>query len=1080
MDVHVFDSEEGMSHRGMSDDGDAEPSEGELNHVNNSLVHDEDDISEPFLGMEFDSEGAAKTYYDEYCRLMGFSSKVGQLSRSKTDGTIVAREFVCGRDGVKRSADSCDAMLRIELKSDKWVVTKFVKEHKHSAMSPNKVHYLRPRRHLAGAEKSMVDGYQGVGIVPSGVMYVSMDGNRVSTDTNNCGVRSTPLAEANRSVELYNCINLTETIEEFELSWSSLLEKYNLSAHDWLQSLYSARAQWVPVYFRDSFFAAISPNQGFDGSFFYGYVNQQTTIPLFFRQYERAMENWFEREIEADFDTICTTPVLRTPSPMEKQAADLYTRKIFTKFQEELVETFVYTANRIEGNETISTFRVAKFEDVNKAYIVTLNYPEIRANCSCQMFEYLGILCRHVLTVFTVTNVLTLPPHYILKRWTRNAKSGVGTDEHGGELHGQVSPTARYNSLCWEAIKYAEDGAIATETYNVAMGAFKEAGKKVSVVKKSVAKVVPPGSRAISAAYDDNRSSTSAPDTAPLLWPQQDEITRRFNLNDTGGPAQSVSDLNMPHMAPVSLHRDDNHPDNLPVLPCLKSMTWVMENKNSTPGNRVAVINLKLQDYGKNPSAEMEVKFQLSRVTLEPMLRSMAYISEQLSTPANRVAVINLKLQDTETTTGESEVKFQVSRDTLGAMLRSMAYIQEQLSNITEPQSEPLSKRSLLASSSIPKPPHLPTTMVAAKKTKKTHESINNRLALVMKSGKYTLGYKTVLKSLRNSKGKLIIIANNCPPLRKSEIEYYAMLCKVGVHHYNGNNVDLGTACGKYFRVCCLSIIEPGDSDIIKRNQSDNGGAKPEAPHAHSNVSDEQSKLGTKYSVPQIAFFKAIVEAIAQDVTAGGCICNMDALNIRLENQVLNNSGSQSQDGSLGIPAAFRNFTMSQKEKTIDQLVTDKWLCYTEDDNIGVGVRSILDLRSWFHNAGVPSCEVCNEAGLKAKSCPNGGCTVRIHQYCLKTKFSQKGVVVCPSCDTQWQYQPPKAEPLELEEEETEAMQSQPSSQPSQSQIQSSLRSKRKRERVGRNDDADTVGCDTRRVTRLYVDEGTLLYFGGN
>nr|GLL43269.1 60S ribosomal protein L30-like [Ipomoea trifida] len=104
---------------------------------------------------------------------------------------------------------------------------------------------------------------------------------------------------------------------------------------------------------------------------------------------------------------------------------------------------------------------------------------------------------------------------------------------------------------------------------------------------------------------------------------------------------------------------------------------------------------------------------------------------------------------------------------------------------------------------------------------KKTHESINNRLALVMKSGKYTLGYKTVLKSLRNSKGKLIIISNNCPPLRKSEIEYYAMLAKVGVHHYNGNNVDLGTACGKYFRVCCLSIVDPGDSDIIKSMASE-------------------------------------------------------------------------------------------------------------------------------------------------------------------------------------------------------------------------------------------------------------------
>ena len=45
---------------------------------------------------------------------------------------------------------------------------------------------------------------------------------------------------------------------------------------------------------------------------------------------------------------------------------------------------------------------------------------------------------------------------------------------------------------------------------------------------------------------------------------------------------------------------------------------------------------------------------------------------------------------------------------------------------------------------------------------------------------------------------------------RKSEIEYYAMLAKTGVHHYNGNNIELGTACGKYFRVCVLSITDPG------------------------------------------------------------------------------------------------------------------------------------------------------------------------------------------------------------------------------------------------------------------------------
>merc|ERR1711862_791915 len=113
------------------------------------------------------------------------------------------------------------------------------------------------------------------------------------------------------------------------------------------------------------------------------------------------------------------------------------------------------------------------------------------------------------------------------------------------------------------------------------------------------------------------------------------------------------------------------------------------------------------------------------------------------------------------------------------------------------------------------------SSMAPAKKVKKSNESINSRLALVMKSGKCLLGYKQTLDSLRLGKAKLVIIANNTPPLRKSEIEYYAMLAKAGVHHYVGNNIELGTACGKYFRVCTLSITDPGDSDIIRSMPSE-------------------------------------------------------------------------------------------------------------------------------------------------------------------------------------------------------------------------------------------------------------------
>jgi len=92
---------------------------------------------------------------------------------------------------------------------------------------------------------------------------------------------------------------------------------------------------------------------------------------------------------------------------------------------------------------------------------------------------------------------------------------------------------------------------------------------------------------------------------------------------------------------------------------------------------------------------------------------------------------------------------------------------------------------------------------------------MNSRLKLVMKSGKAILGYKASVKSLRRQKAKMILIASNCPQLRKSEVEYMAMLAKCVVHHYSGDNTALGTACGKLFNCSVLAITDPGDSDIL-------------------------------------------------------------------------------------------------------------------------------------------------------------------------------------------------------------------------------------------------------------------------
>ncbi|XP_068321254.1 protein FAR1-RELATED SEQUENCE 9-like [Pyrus communis] len=290
--------------------------------------------------------------------------------------------------------------------------------------------------------------------------------------------------------EFKKCINESETIDEFESHWQLLLGKYYTMDNEWLQSMYNARQQWVPVYMKDTFFGEFAVNEGSErlALFFDGFVNAATTVQVLLKQYEKALVSWHEMELKADYDTTNTMPVLKTPSPMEKQAANLYTRRVFKNFQEELVETMANPATKINDSGTVATYRVAKFGEDHKAHAVSFNSVEMKASCSCQMFEYSGIICRHILAVFRAENVLTLPPQYVLKRWTRNAKSGAGgamLDERASESprNSRELITVGYNNLRQEAIKYVEEGAKSIHIYNVAMNALQEAAKKVAATK---------------------------------------------------------------------------------------------------------------------------------------------------------------------------------------------------------------------------------------------------------------------------------------------------------------------------------------------------------------------------------------------------------------------------------------------------------------------------------------------------------------------------------------------------------------------------------------------------------------------
>ncbi|KAF3784631.1 FAR1-RELATED SEQUENCE 5 protein [Nymphaea thermarum] len=156
-------------------------------------------ILEPYEGMEFDSEEAAKKFYNAYARRMGFSVRIGSTSRSVQDRSIIGRYFVCSKEGFRQkkagddedkvlkrkrliTREGCKAKLAVRKNSNgKWIVRIFIKEHNHAMMTPSTVQYLRSHKRLSSAAQSLNDTQMAVGVRPNLMMsFLRLEAGRSS------------------------------------------------------------------------------------------------------------------------------------------------------------------------------------------------------------------------------------------------------------------------------------------------------------------------------------------------------------------------------------------------------------------------------------------------------------------------------------------------------------------------------------------------------------------------------------------------------------------------------------------------------------------------------------------------------------------------------------------------------------------------------------------------------------------------------------------------------------------------------------------------------------------------------------
>ena len=87
---------------------------------------------------------------------------------------------------------------------------------------------------------------------------------------------------------------------------------------------------------------------------------------------------------------------------------------------------------------------------------------------------------------------------------------------------------------------------------------------------------------------------------------------------------------------------------------------------------------------------------------------------------------------------------------------------------------------------------------------------LNKGLRTATKTGKVLFGADQALKAVEKKEGRLIVVASNCP-----DADVIREQKKIPVIDFPGTNRELGSACGKPFAISAVTIIQPGDSQIL-------------------------------------------------------------------------------------------------------------------------------------------------------------------------------------------------------------------------------------------------------------------------
>ncbi|KAL8466050.1 hypothetical protein ACS0TY_035245 [Phlomoides rotata] len=210
-------------------------------------------------------------------------------------------------------------------------------------------------------------------------------------------------------------------------------------------------------------------------SFFKRYLDHKNSLIDFITRFNRALVHQRHEELVANHNDCNEVPVMVTGFPMELKRSSIYTKKIFLLFQKELQESMTYICTLISETIESKIYMVKQFEPekpFNRQRRLTYHISSDLISCSCQLFEFEGYPCRHMLCWMKVMQVMMLPDKYIIERWTKKAKTVVVFEQLPNLAEGQ-SFFSRRIALARIAMELVDECSLTEARSNFLMGELK-------------------------------------------------------------------------------------------------------------------------------------------------------------------------------------------------------------------------------------------------------------------------------------------------------------------------------------------------------------------------------------------------------------------------------------------------------------------------------------------------------------------------------------------------------------------------------------------------------------------------------